>query len=366
MRVGGAVHHQHGVTHRNGQVIEDGLIGVDGISHALGQIGQLVIAAHQQADLRTADEEVPVVSCDHGAGQQHGCTGTLHLGHGCTRCPGLGDDFETHLEAQARAIGNRQHVAVRASAKAVGTVDQQGQCRCHIGQTDRTLRGVHRGGVAILTRDHDRPTVAIDRCSAQGQHGAGGLGGIDAFVGNAQGVNAGRSLHPDGLHFRHGRHVQTGQCRAGQRGVAVAALGLVVHIERVIAQTTHHRQQGTHGRGQRVGGLDQIRRGQAGDPDLVVAVAGVNRRVAVNRLDINQVVALAGADVRGTRVGGQQMHRIGTGTQFQGQHLDAGVDNAAGQRASGNDGVTSHAQTGDVVGRDEDFIVGRAVAVGDD
>ena len=383
-RAGGAVNHHQRAANRDRQHLERGDIGVD-LHRQRGRQRLERTGAGVATDLevvgpgtgRAGRGKAPGVAVDQGAGQYRGSGGAGDLVDPDRRRGGAGLDREAGLEGLAFGIDDSDDaavggggVALRLGALGAGQlVDlrrQPGRDAAHR-QRHTVDTGDHAGGDDVFAADRHLPGVALDRGAAEGQQRGGGAARVDAAVGDAQGVGAGGGLHVDGLHFGHRRHAQPGQGGAAEDAVGSPALGAAVDIQRVVAGAADQGQECLHAAeqvGRRRSGR-QVGRRIAADAQHVVAGAGVDGGVAGDRLHVDGVGAGAAGDVGRAGVGRQDMELVGPRAKLDVEHLQVAVDDAARQDAAADRGVAAHAEAGEMVGAQETFVVGRAVAVVD-
>ena len=94
-------------------------------------------------------------------------------------------------------MGAAARVQIDARGKRTGDARHRGR---HAGAAHHHLVVVQH---VVLAGDHDAPAVVVDRRAGQFHQRRRRRMRIDAVVGDAQGVDAGRCLDVDGLHFGH-------------------------------------------------------------------------------------------------------------------------------------------------------------------
>ena len=307
------------------------------------------------------------------ARQHRNGSGTLDLSHARHRHLRPGMEVEGRLESGTCSIDDDDDGAFGSGAEAGDGVavvidagpDLRGERGSNPWHGRRGAGGIHSYREAMQAVDHDGPGVGVDRRAGEFHQRRRRRPGVDRRIDDAQGIDAGRGLDVDGLYLGHRRHAQAGQRRTGKDAGIAIGLGPVIDVQRVVARAADKRKQGIDGFEQVGGRRQQVRRRIAADPELVVAGAGIDGRVAVDGLDVDVVVTGAAGDVGRSGMRREDVEDIVAAAQLDVEHLEVAVHNAARQRAAGDDGIAAHAEAGEVVRRQEAFVIGRAVAVVD-
>ena len=179
---------------------------------------------------------------------------------------------------------------------------------------------------------------------------------VDQFVIDQQRVCTLGRLDVDGLDLLHRRHVEAGQGSLRQdTGIVVTVAG-IVHVQGIGFTGTDD--------GQQTGDLVNQRR-IGTDVNGIGTRTGINRGVAVDGLDVDRIVAVAGADTGGALVGTLNREGIIAATQFDINGLEVIVGDTARNQDAGDYRVTAHAKTGQGRCGKGSLVVRRAVAIVD-
>ena len=348
-------------------------IELDRHSELGGKAGQRVGATDHEAVGLAGYGEDPLIPCHQRARQHRNGRGTLDLRHVRHRylCPGT--EVEGRLESATCGVDDDDDSAFCSGAEARyemavivdASFDLRGEGCSNAWHGCRAAGGIHRHREAMQPVDHDGPGIGVDRRAREFHQRGRRRPRVDRAIDDAQGIDTGRGLDMDRLHLGHRRHAKAGQRRTGQDAGVAIALGPVIHVQGVVARAADQRQQRIDGFQQVGGRRQQVRCCIATDPELVVAGSGIDGRVAVDGLDVDVVVTGATGDVGRSGVCREDVEDIVAATQFDVEHLEVAIDDAARQGATADDGIAAHAEAGEVIRRQEACVIGRAVAVED-
>ena len=172
----------------------------------------------------------------------------------------------------------------------------------------------------------------------------------------AQLVGAARGPDLDRLLLTDARHLEPGERGVRQGAGGAVRGGRIVDVDGVAPGSGVDRQQ--------TADLVDARAGRA-DVDRVVAGAGVNRRVAADRLHVDRVVAGTGHDRRRSVVRALDRDRVVPGPEVEVDRLEVRVRDPSGHGPPGHDRVAAHPQAGERVLRQHAGLVRRIGGVVD-
>ena len=369
-RVRRTVGDHHGVADCNREVVRQG---VDPGSQTGCQLRKRGAGDDAEALTLAGEAEGPGIAGHQRAGEHRDRRGALQFIDCRRRGGGTGDELEQRLKALAGridddhdgAVGQRGEVGHCRSGRVVDGGSERRSDALH-GRRYAGVAHLHREAIhAVAGADRDLPVIAGDRRAGEFDQRGRRRRGVDGLVGDAHGVDPGRGLDADRLHFGNRRHAETCQRRSGQHAGAASRCGAVIHVQGVVARAADDGQQRAHGAEQVRRRRHQVRRRLAADPYLVGAVTGIDGGVAVDGLDVDVVIAGAGRNVGAAGVGRNNLEGIVAAAQFDVEDLEVAVDDPARQRAAGDDRIAAHAEAGQVVGSEDAHVIGGAVAVVD-